>query len=160
IAGLEQALRGAVRRRFLSEKPVCCYLSGGLDSTTILGLATQEAGRPVPSFTIGLDRSGPCDERSQAAEAAALLGSPFATVNLTWGDMAAAYPELIRAAEAPVLDTSAACMLRLAQTVRRQGCEVSLSGEGADELLAGYAWFKYDRLVRNLGPLCYGVRWI
>jgi asparagine synthase (glutamine-hydrolysing) len=160
VAEFEQALRGAVKRRFLSEKPVCCYLSGGLDSTTILGLATQEAGRPVPSFTIGLDHSGPRDERSQAAEAAALLGSPLATVNLTSGDIAAAYPELIRAAEAPVLDTSAACMLRLAQTVRRQGCEVSLSGEGADELLAGYVWFKYDRLVQRLGsPICKGVRW-
>jgi asparagine synthase (glutamine-hydrolysing) len=159
VAELEQALRGAVRRRFLSEKPVCCYLSGGLDSTTILGLATQEAGRPVPSFTIGMDRSGPCDERSQAGEAASLLGSPMTTVNLTSGDIAGAYPELIRAAEAPVFDTSAACMLRLAQTVRRNGCEVSLSGEGADELLAGYVWFKTDRLLRRLGPLYRAMRW-
>src|SRR5262249_35853580 len=131
VAELEQALRRAVKRRFLSEKPVCSYLSGGLDSTTILGLAMQEAGRPVPSFTIGLDHSGPRDERSQAAEAAGLLGSPLHTLNLTSHDIAAAYPELIRAAEAPVLDTSTACMLRLAQTVRQRGFEVSLSGEGA-----------------------------
>lgn len=156
---LEQALRLAMRRRFLSEKPVCSYLSGGLDSTTILGLATQEAGRPVPSFTIGLDGSGPRDERSQAAEAAGLLGSPLHTLSLTSHDIASAYPELIQAAEAPVLDTSAACMIRLAQTVRQRGFEVSLSGEGADELMAGYVWFKVDGLLRRLGPLYRGARW-
>jgi asparagine synthase (glutamine-hydrolysing) len=158
---LEDLLRRAVRRRFLSERPVCSYLSGGLDSTTILGLATQERGGPVPSFTIGLDRSGPHDERPQAAESARLLGSPLTTVPMTSRDIAGAFPELIRAAEGPVLDTSAVCMVRLAQEVRRRGFVVSLSGEGADEALAGYVWFKLDRLVRRLGRPVYGAaRWL
>lgn len=157
---LESLLRQAIRRRFVSERPVCSYISGGLDSTVILGLATQEQGAPVTSFTIGLDRSGPYDERSQAAEAAGLLGSPLNTIPMRSRDIADAYPELIRAAEAPVLDTSAACMIRLAQAVRDRGFVVSMSGEGSDESLAGYVWFKYDRLVRLLGRPFYGcARW-
>ncbi len=154
---LESLLRRAVRRRLVSERPVCSYLSGGLDSTMLLGLATQEHGGPVASFTIGLDGSGPRDERSQAAESAGLLGSPLTTVAMTSRDIAAAYPELIRAAEGPVLDTSAACMIRLARAVRERGFVVSLSGEGADEALAGYTWFKWDRVVRLLGRHGYGA---
>jgi asparagine synthase (glutamine-hydrolysing) len=157
---LESLLRRAVRRRLASEKPLCSYLSGGLDSTTVLGLATQERGGPVPSFTIGLDRSGPNDERPQAAESARLLGSPLTTIPMRSRDIADAYPELIRAAEGPVMDTSAACMVRLAQAVRQRGFVVSLSGEGADEALAGYVWFKLDRLIRRLGRTGYrAVRW-
>lgn len=160
-AELENALRGAVRRRLVSEKPVCTYLSGGLDSTLLLGLATEERGGPIASFTIGLDRSGPHDERPQAAEAAGLLASPLTTVPMKSREIADAYPELIRAAEGPVMDTSAACMVRLAQAVRRSGYEVSLSGEGSDESLAGYVWFKVDRLIRMTGRPVYGlIRWL
>jgi len=65
-------------------------------------------------------------------------------------DVADAFPELIRAAESPVLDTSAACMIRLAQAVSDRGFRVSLSGEGADEALAGYSWFKADQTGRWL----------
>lgn len=145
---LEAILRRAVRRRFVSERPVCCYISGGLDSTTLLGIASQERGEPVASFTISLNRAGPYDEKSQSEQAAGMLNSPLTTVPMTSRDIADTYPELIRAAEAPVLDTSAACMIRLAQKVRNSGYVVSLSGEGADESLAGYIWFKLDRLVR------------
>lgn len=151
---LEELLRGAVRRRLVGEMPMCCYISGGLDSTTILGLSGQEHQQPLPSFTIGLDHSGPQDERTQAAEAASLLNSPLTTVSMTSADIANTYPELIRAAESPVLDTSAACMIRLAHAARKQGNIVALTGEGSDELLAGYVWFKAHQTVRQpLTPL-------
>ncbi|MGE3804764.1 MAG: asparagine synthase (glutamine-hydrolyzing) [Gemmataceae bacterium] len=160
IDELENLLTEAVRRRFLSERPVCTYLSGGLDSTALLGLATRVCGGSVPSFTVGLDRAGPYDERSAASYTAQLLNSPLTTVTMTSRDIAEAYPEVIRAGEGPVLDTAAACTVRLAQTVRRNGFVVALSGEGSDESLAGYIWFKIDRLIRMGGPSFYGaVRW-
>src|SRR5262245_62349676 len=53
-----------------------------------------------------------------------------------------AFPELVVAAEGPVLDTSCAALLRLAQAVHGQGYKVALTGEGADEALAGYIWYK------------------
>jgi asparagine synthase (glutamine-hydrolysing) len=65
-------------------------------------------------------------------------------------DIVAAYPELVRAAEVPVLDTSCACLLRLAGAVHAQGYKVALTGEGADEALAGYVWFKSQKVVRSL----------
>ncbi len=156
----EGLLRGAVKRRLLADVPVCCYISGGLDSTVLLGLSSQENGTPLTAYTIGLDNSGPNDERGQAAESAGLVGAPLETVTMQSRDIALAYPELVRAAEGPVLDTSAGCTLRLAQAVRRGGHVVSLTGEGADEALAGYVWFKADRIVRATGrPLNAATRW-
>jgi asparagine synthase (glutamine-hydrolysing) len=151
---LEFLMRQAIERRLRGDVPVVSYISGGLDSTVVLGLSSRERGRAVPSFTIGLDRAGP-DERSQASESARALGSTLTTVTMNRRDIVAAYPELIRAAEGPVMDSSAACLLRLAASVHGQGYKVALTGEGADEALAGYAWFKSQK-VRDLlgrGPM-------
>ena len=108
----------------------------------------------MPSFTIGLDKAGP-DERSHAAESAQALGSKLTTVTMNRADIVAAYPELIRAAEGPVMDSSAACLMRLAQAVHAQDYKVVLTGEGADEALAGYAWFKTQKIrdMLNWGPV-------
>jgi len=142
---LEGRLRQSVERRLRGDVPVVSYISGGLDSTVVLGMSGRHRGEAVPSFTIGLDGAGP-DERTAAAEAARVLGSPLTTVTMNRADIAAAYPELIRAAEVPVMDTSCACLLRLAAAVHGQGYKVTLTGEGADEALAGYVWFKMQKL--------------
>lgn len=142
-ADLEALLRGAIRRRLVGEVPLSCYISGGLDSTVILGLSSQERGEPIPSLTIGLDKSGPSDERAKAAESAHLLGSKLTTVNVSEADIIAHYPDVIRGAEGPVLDTSCVGTLLLAAANRRAGNIVALTGEGADEALAGYVWLKW-----------------
>jgi asparagine synthase (glutamine-hydrolysing) len=142
---LEALLRGAVKRRLASEVPVSSYLSGGLDSTVILALACQERGQPVPSFTVGLDKSGPYDERHKAAQSARFFGSKHTIANVTSNDIAESYPKLVAAAEGPVLDTSSASLVMLAAANRRAGNIVALTGEGADEALAGYVWYKYHR---------------
>ena len=138
-------MRQAVERRLRGDVPVVSYISGGLDSTVVLGLSSRERGYAVPSFTIGLDRAGP-DERSHATESAAALGSRLTTVTMNRADIVAAYPELIRAAEGPVMDSACACLMRLAGAVHQQGYKVVLTGEGADEALAGYAWFKTQKI--------------
>jgi asparagine synthase (glutamine-hydrolysing) len=152
---LEHLMRQAVERRLRGDVPVVSYISGGLDSTVVLGLSSRQRGYAVPSFTIGLDRAGP-DERSHATESAAALGSRLTTVTMNRSDIVAAYPELIRAAEGPVMDSACACLMRLAGAVHQQGYKVALTGEGADEALAGYAWFKTqkirDVLRRRFGP--------
>jgi asparagine synthase (glutamine-hydrolysing) len=99
----------------------------------------------VPSFTIGLDRAGP-DERTQAAEAARVLGSKLTMVTMDRSKIGDAFPELIMAAEGPVLDTSCAALLKLAAAVHDQGFKVALTGEGADEALAGYIWYKTQKV--------------
>jgi len=137
----EGLLRQAVERRLRGDVPVVSYISGGLDSTVVLGLSSRERGHTVPSFTIGLDRAGP-DERTQATESAEALGSPMTMITMGRQEIVDAYPELVMAAEGPVLDTSCACLMRLARAVHDQGYKVALTGEGADEALAGYVWFK------------------
>ncbi len=155
IDELEGLLRQAVARRLRGDVPVVSYISGGLDSTVVLGLSSSVRNGPVPSFTIGLDKAGP-DERSQSEESAAALGSPLTTVTMNRSDIAGAYPELVRAAEGPVLDTSCACLLRLASSVHSQGYKVVLTGEGSDEALAGYVWFKGQR-IRNAFAKRFGL---
>ena len=134
-----------MRRRLVGEVPLACYLSGGLDSSLILQVSSQERGSAVPSFTVGLENSGPVDERTQAAATAQAVGSDLTTINVTERGIADAFPRLIAASEGPVVDTSAACMILLAEANRRAGNKIALSGEGADELLAGYVWFKWNR---------------
>ncbi len=145
IDELEARLTKAVERRLRADVPVVSYLSGGLDSTIVLGLCSRQRGRAVPSFTIGLSNAGP-DERAEAAESAAALGSHLTTVVMDKARIADAFPELVVAAEGPVMDTSCAALLRLAQTVHGQGYKVVLTGEGADEALAGYVWYKVQKV--------------
>ncbi len=140
---LEAELRAAVRRRLCGEVPLSCYISGGLDSTVILGLSTQEKGQPIDSFTISLNRSGPSDERSKAEESAHYLNSKLTAVTVSPADLVNHFPDVIKGAESPVLDTSCVGTLLLARANRAAGNIVAITGEGADEGLAGYVWFKY-----------------
>ncbi len=152
---LEALLEQSVERRLRSDVPVVSYISGGLDSTVLLGFCSRHRGEPIPAFTIGLDKAGP-DERAHSTEAARVLGSPLTTVTMDRSGIADAFPDLIRAAEGPVLDTSCAALLRLAQSVHQQGYKVALTGEGADEALAGYVWYKTqkirDSITAGWGP--------
>jgi asparagine synthase (glutamine-hydrolysing) len=151
----EEILRRAVERRLRGDVPVVSYISGGLDSTVVLGLSSRQRGHAVPSFTIGLDRAGP-DERAASTESAAVLGSRLTTVTMDRAKIADTYPELVEAAEGPVLDTSCATLLKLAAAVHGQGYKVVLTGEGADEALAGYVWYKTQKtrnaVVDRIGP--------
>jgi asparagine synthase (glutamine-hydrolysing) len=141
VEELEALLQQSVERRLRSDVPVVSYISGGLDSTVVLGFCSRHRGAAIPAFTIGLDKAGP-DERAHATEAASVLGSPLTTVTMDRAGIADTFPELIRAAEGPVLDTSCAALLRLAEAVHHQGFKVALTGEGADEALGGYIWYK------------------
>ncbi len=154
IDEFQALLEQSVERRLRSDVPVVSYISGGLDSTVVLGFCSRRRGEPIPAFTVGLDNAGP-DERTHSAEAARVLGSPLTTIAMDRSKIADAFPDLIRAAEGPVLDTSCAALLRLAQSVNQQGYKVALTGEGADEALAGYIWYKCqkirDSMVRGVG---------
>jgi len=155
VDDLESLLERSVERRLRSDVPVVSYISGGLDSTVLLGFCSRHRGEPIPAFTVGLDGAGP-DERTHSTEAARVLGSPLTTITMDRSGIAGSFPDLIRAAEGPVLDTSCAALLRLAQSVQQQGYKVALTGEGADEALAGYVWYKTqkirDSIEHVIGP--------
>jgi asparagine synthase (glutamine-hydrolysing) len=75
------------------------------------------------------------------------IGSKPVVIQVGDAEVLQSYPELIRAAEAPVIDTSCTALLRLARSVHDHNYKVALTGEGSDEWLAGYAWFKIHRLL-------------
>ncbi len=142
----EDVLLRAVDRRLRADVPVVSYLSGGVDSSVVVALASKVLGRPIPTFTIRI-QDPLLDETSEAGLVARHVGCNPAVVNCGAADVLRTYPELIQAAESPVIDTSCAALLLLARRVHADGYKVALTGEGADEWLAGYPWYKVDRLL-------------
>ena len=155
VDGFERVMLGAVERRLRADVPVVSYLSGGIDSSLVVAMAAKIRGTPIPTFTIQI-KDPVLDETSQAALVSRHIGSTPVVVPIGNEDVLQTYPELIRAAEAPVVDTSCAAVLRLAQTVHQHGYKVALTGEGADEWLYGYDWFKVNRLLTMFDwlPFC------
>jgi asparagine synthase (glutamine-hydrolysing) len=144
--GFEQVLLGAVTRRLRADVPVVSYLSGGVDSSIVVALASKVRGSPIPTFTIRITRPD-LDETREASLVARHIGVDPVVVDCGPDEVLDNYPNLIRAAEGPVIDTSCAALLMLAREVHARGYKVALTGEGADEWLAGYPWHKFNRLL-------------
>jgi len=158
----EELLLAAVDRRLRADVPVVSYLSGGVDSSLVVAMACKVLGRAIPTFTVGITRSG-LNEESEALQTARFLGCDPVIVPCGDDELRADYPALIRAAEFPVVDTACLGLMHLARAVRTSGYKVALTGEGADEWLAGYPWFKIARMSKFLEaipglPLGYAVR--
>ena len=162
----ERLLLASVERRLRADVPVVAYLSGGVDSSTLVAMASKILGRPIPTFTISVQAKG-LNEESEAAMTARHVGSKSYVLNFADADVRDTYPDFLWAAEMPVIDTSAASLMELAKLVRANGFKVALTGEGADETLAGYSWFKIHKILsvfgqgfgmflRNLGLLVSG----
>jgi asparagine synthase (glutamine-hydrolysing) len=142
----EQVLLAAVERRLRADVPVVSYLSGGIDSSIVVAMAAKLRGRSIPTFTIQI-MTPHLDETSQAAVVSRHIGATPVVVQVGAAEVLGTYPELTRAAEAPVIDTSCTALLMLARAVHEHGYKVALTGEGSDEWLAGYPWYKVHRLL-------------
>ncbi len=140
----EGLLKKAVEKRLRADVPVVSYLSGGVDSSLVVAMACSLRDRPIPSFTIGI-KAPKMDETSEAAVVARHLNSEPVVVDVHPEDLVEQYPTLIRAAEGPVVDTSCTGLLMLAREVHGRGYKAALTGEGADEWLAGYPWYKVSK---------------
>jgi len=145
----ESVMQQSVERRLRADVPVVAYLSGGVDSSLVVAMAGRERSEPIPTFTIRIDDPG-LDESSEAATVGRHVGRAPVVVDCGPQEVLATYPDLIRAAEGPVIDTACAALLLLAKEVHRQGYKVALTGEGADEWLAGYPWYKVHKLLGYL----------
>jgi asparagine synthase (glutamine-hydrolysing) len=142
-------LVAAVTKRLRADVPVVSYLSGGVDSSTVVAIASHVRQEPIPSFTIQI-KAPQLDETSEAGIVARHIGTTPIVVPVGAEEVLGAYPDLIRAAEAPVVDTSCAALMLLAREVHARGFKVALTGEGADEWLAGYPWHKVNRVLSCL----------
>src|SRR6201988_406372 len=143
----EHLLVNAVEERLGADVPVGSYLSGGVDSSVIAALACHVKGPAINTYTVRVDAPG-LDELDAANLVARYIGTkPPIVQNFRTEDALNTYPRLIHAAEAPVLDTSCAALLQLAQRVHSCDQKVVLTGEGADEWLIGYPWYKLAKIL-------------
>jgi len=150
IDEFEDVLLKAVAKRLRADVPVGAYLSGGLDSSMIVAMACRLKGAAINTYTIRVDDPA-LDELSAANLSAKHIGTqPPIVQDFRASDALDIYPQLIQAAEAPVIDTSCAALLMLARRVHGCGQKVVLTGEGADEWLAGYPWYKIARILGML----------
>ncbi|MFM8271810.1 MAG: asparagine synthase (glutamine-hydrolyzing), partial [Gemmata sp.] len=127
VDGFEEVLFKAVQRRVWADVPVVSYLSGGVDSSLVVAMANKVMGRPIPTFTISVNAKG-LNEKSEALQVAKHLGCEPKVVDCGDDEIRSGYPELIAAAEFPVIDTSCLALLHLARTVHQSGYKVALTG--------------------------------
>jgi asparagine synthase (glutamine-hydrolysing) len=146
----EQLMLHAVEERLRADVPVGSYLSGGVDSSVIAALACHVKGPAINTYTVRVD-APELDELDAANLVAKYIGTKAPIVQeFRTEDALNTYPRLIDAAEAPVIDTSCAALLQLAQRVHSCNQKVVLTGEGADEWLIGYPWYKGAKLLSFL----------
>lgn len=154
IAKTRELLEDSVRLRLVSDVPLGCYLSGGLDSTIVTYL-TQKLKRKsskntkVKTYTIGFADKG-FNEFGYAKKAAEEFGTDHKEITLTTGDYLKELRKLIRFKDAPLSVPNEIALYALSRELRRD-ITVVLSGEGADEIFSGYgrifqSWNDYERL--------------
>jgi asparagine synthase (glutamine-hydrolysing) len=145
------ALERAVRLRMLrADVPVGSYLSGGLDSSLVAALGRRVKGGSFCTFSIRFE-DAEYDETPYQRSVAALIGSDHRDVLVRRSDIAEALPRVVAHAERPLLRTAPAPLFLLSRLVREAGFKVVLTGEGADEMFAGYDLFREGKVRRFWG---------
>lgn len=143
-----EALEEAVRIRLRADVPVGCYLSGGIDSCAILGLAARHHPEPIRAFTLSFDRPE-YDEAAVAREMAAKAGAHFVPIPIRQDEIADNFAGAIQQAETLCVNAHGVAKFLLSRAVRQAGYKVVLTGEGSDEMLGGYLHFRRDMIAPN-----------
>lgn len=140
-------LHDAVKIRLRADVPVGAYLSGGLDSSITTALIHQIDPGILNTFSIGF-KDKVFDETAYQLEASRYFNTNHTAFECTAEEIAAQFVNTVWHAEFPLLRTAPAPMFMLSKKVREQGIKVVITGEGADEMLAGYDIFKEAKIRR------------
>ncbi len=135
----------ATRIRLRADVPIGSYLSGGFDSSFVSALARREVSDRLRTFSVTFENPE-FDESAEQQAMVAALGTDHTSVLCRARDIGDFFPKVIEHTERPILRTAPAPLYRLAQTVRESGYKVVLTGEGADEVFAGYDVFKEAKI--------------
>jgi asparagine synthase (glutamine-hydrolysing) len=127
----------SVQARMIADVPLGAFLSGGIDSSIIVALMSRHADRPVKTFSVGYKDDKIYDETGYAREVANLYNTEHHEFKISYKDMLAALPNLISSFDEPFADSSAIPTYIVSQETSKH-VTVALSGDGGDELFAGY----------------------
>jgi len=146
---LRAALEESVRLHMVADVPVGALLSGGVDSSIVVGMASALTGHPLKTFNVSFDvgdLSAKYDERPYARMVAQRFGTDHTEVVLTGGELARLFPKATWHLDEPLGNPTALSIYAVCQTAR-ESVKVVLAGNGGDELFAGYLRYAYDRAV-------------
>jgi asparagine synthase (glutamine-hydrolysing) len=154
---LEELLRDATKVRMRSDVPLGAFLSGGIDSSTIVALMQDLSSQPVRTFTIG-NTVATFDEADRAHAVAQHLRTQHAELRVTPDDALAVVPRLPEIYDEPFADSSQIPTLLVSEMARRD-VTVSLSGDGGDETFGGYDRYRWvPRVATELQRVPAGIR--
>ncbi|WP_455365168.1 asparagine synthase (glutamine-hydrolyzing) [Kaarinaea lacus] len=152
IEGVRDHLLQAVQHRLEADVPVACYLSGGIDSCSILGLSAASQQSPVKAFTIGFDDAS-YDETAIAREMAESVEADQDIMMLQADHLYDNFERTIWHTERSIYNTLGVAKMLMSQHVNGAGYRVVVTGEGSDELFAGYPAFRRDMFLHGLDTL-------
>jgi asparagine synthase (glutamine-hydrolysing) len=145
VDGLERLLKDSIQHQMVADVPVGAFLSGGIDSSTVVALMQQLSGNPVQTFSVGYDEPG-YDETGYAATVADHLGTEHHTLRVSPGQVLEELPNILSIYDEPFADNSA-IPTYLVSRFAKDRVTVSLSGDAGDELFGGYS--HYETLDRS-----------
>jgi asparagine synthase (glutamine-hydrolysing) len=151
---LLQALRRSTRLQMVSDVPVGAFLSGGVDSSAVVGLMSELSPAPVRTFSVGFADAPSYDERVYAAEIARRFGTDHHERIVVRDEIVEFLPRIVEIYDEPLADATSIPIYFIAQLARETGTKVILTGDGSDELFCGYrSWMRYYRTQRLYGLL-------
>lgn len=152
IENVRNLLDESIRLRMRADVPVGCYLSGGVDSSSVLGIASRYSQGKFTAFTIAFDHPD-FDESAPARAMAEFAGAEFRPIAVKGRDFADVFYESVWKGEMIHYNAHGAARFHLSRAVQREGYKVVIGGEGADELFAGYDFLSQALLAESSGGI-------